>query len=147
MNIYVFHGFLAFLCIMNQIFEEKHYFSVSCIVSYKLCEKCRLHKSLSVAVSDFYSIKIGGKVSGSTTLIKEIRKNLHRIKLSFCVKQVITFNQTTMLNTTEPDKLIYPKQPPYSSIRVSRLATVQDCRLSGVQKAMTLKLYIQAISK
>ena len=28
MNIYVFHGFLAFLCIMNQIklFEEEHYF-------------------------------------------------------------------------------------------------------------------------
>ena len=51
MNIYVFHGFLAFLCIMNQIFEEEHYFSVSCIVSYKLCEKCRLHTSLSVAVS------------------------------------------------------------------------------------------------
>ena len=51
MNIYVFHGFLAFLCIMNQIFEEEHYFCVSCIVSYKSCEKCRLHKSLSVAVS------------------------------------------------------------------------------------------------
>ena len=51
MNIYVFHGFLAFLCIMYQIFEAERYFCVSCIVSYKLCEKCRLHKSLSVAVS------------------------------------------------------------------------------------------------
>ena len=36
MNIYIFHGFL---CITNQIFEAEHYFCVSCIVSYKLCEK------------------------------------------------------------------------------------------------------------
>ena len=27
-----------------------------------------------------------------------------------------------MLNTTEPDKLTYPKRPPYLSIRVSRLS-------------------------
>ena len=51
MNIYVSHGFLAFLCIIKQIFEEEHYFCVTCIVPYKLCEKCKLHKSLSVAVS------------------------------------------------------------------------------------------------
>ena len=50
MNIYVFHGFLAFLCIINQIFEEEHYFCVSRIVQHNLCEKYRLHKSLSVAV-------------------------------------------------------------------------------------------------
>ena len=54
MNIYVFHGFLAFLCIINQRFEEEHYFCVSRIVQYKLCEKCRLHKSLSVAVSSAF---------------------------------------------------------------------------------------------
>ena len=40
-----------FFCIINQIFEEEHYFCVSCIVPYKLCETCRLRKSLSVAVS------------------------------------------------------------------------------------------------
>ena len=40
MNNYVFHGFLAFLCIMNQIFEAERYFCVSYIVSYKLCELC-----------------------------------------------------------------------------------------------------------
>ena len=60
--------------------------------------------------ADFYSIKIGGKKKvGITTLVKENKKQNY-------------FNQTTILNTTEPDKLTYPKRPPYLSIRVSRFS-------------------------
>ena len=50
MNIYVFYGFIAFLCIINQIFCIIFVF-YACTV---LCEKCRLHKTQSMNIYVFY---------------------------------------------------------------------------------------------